>query len=145
MPMIPPEATHQEKKVRFVKGKLPVFYEPPRVRDARGKLTANLAKHAPTEPLTGPVGCLVKWLFPITNKQINGQWRDRKPDTHYLNKLLFDVMTSLGYWTDDAQVVSEIIQKFWSLTPGIYIELRELHPTEWATRNTQILSGIGAK
>ena len=43
MPMVPPECTHQEKKVRVVNGK-PVFYEPENVKAARSKLTAHLAK-----------------------------------------------------------------------------------------------------
>ena len=35
-------------------------------------------------------------------------------------------MTAVGFWKDDAQVCSEIIQKFWAVHPGIYIEVGEL-------------------
>ena len=38
-------------------------------------------------------------------------------------KALVDCMTQLGFWADDAQVVSEIIEKFWAKTPGVYIRV----------------------
>lgn len=37
-----------------------------------------------------------------------------------------DVMTELGFWTDDAQVASELCEKFWAEIPGIYILLTGL-------------------
>jgi Holliday junction resolvase RusA-like endonuclease len=39
-------------------------------------------------------------------------------------------MTTVGFWEDDAQVASEIVEKFWSDQVGIYIKvevLDELH------------------
>lgn len=70
----------------------------------------------------------VKWLFPIKegSKYYDGEWKITKPDTHNMNKLPFDIMTELGYWTDDAIVASEIIEKFWADVPGIYIKIKEL-------------------
>lgn len=41
-------------------------------------------------------------------------------------KLLKDVMTGLGYWADDAQVASEITEKFWSEQPGLYVRIEQL-------------------
>ena len=35
-------------------------------------------------------------------------------------------MTLCGYWKDDAQVASEIIEKFWAEKPGIFISAQEL-------------------
>ena len=43
-----------------------------------------------------------------------------------LQKALKDVMTQLHYWVDDAQVASEICEKFWADVPGIYIHAQEL-------------------
>ena len=42
-------------------------------------------------------------------------------------KLLKDVMTDLGFWKDDAQVASEITEKFWSDVPGIFIKVENLN------------------
>jgi Holliday junction resolvase RusA-like endonuclease len=125
VPMHPPTATHQTMAVRVVNGK-PMFYEPPRLLQARGKLGAALAPHRPAKPLQGPLRVLVKWCFMAKGKHKPNEWRTTKPDTHNLNKLLFDVMTAKRFWKDDAQVVSEIIEKFWSDTPGIYIEIAQL-------------------
>lgn len=120
-----PTVTHQEKQVRVIRGK-PVFYEPDRLQAARSKLEACLAGYAPDVPLRGPVGLLVKWCFPITGKHRDGEWKTSKPDTDNLQKLLKDCMTKLGYWKDDAQVCSEIVEKFWAKISGLYIEVVEL-------------------
>ena len=124
MPMIPPTATHQEKKWRVMKGK-PVSYDPPEVAAARSKLTAHLAGHRPAHPLEGAVRLLVKWCFPRGRRK-DGEYRITKPDTDNLNKLLKDCMTDVGFWQDDAQVASEICEKFWAEMPGIYVCAEEI-------------------
>lgn len=123
--MLPPTTTHQEKQVRVVNGK-PVFYEPAELKEARAKLGAHLAAHAPERPFQGAVQLLVKWCFPITGRHRDGQYKTTRPDTDNLQKLLKDVMTDLGFWSDDAQVASEIVEKFWAKLPGIYISIKEL-------------------
>lgn len=124
MPMIPPTATHQEKKWRVVKGK-PVSYDPPEVLAARSKLTDHLAGHKPVHHLEGAVRLLVKWCFPRGQHE-DGEYRITKPDTDNLNKLLKDCMTDVGFWKDDAQVSSEICEKFWAEVPGIYVCVEEI-------------------
>lgn len=119
-----PTATHQEKQVRVVNGK-PVFYEPAEVKAARQKLTAYLGQHVPEQPFCCGVRLMVKWLFP-KGRHKNGTYKTTKPDTDNLQKMLKDVMTKLRFWEDDAQVASEIVEKFWSDIPGIYIRIEEL-------------------
>lgn len=122
----PPTATAQMKQVRVVDGK-PMFYDPPRVKEARRSLSALLSHHCPSIPLAGPVSLRVLWLFPKGKTHRNGEWRITKPDTDNLQKMLKDCMTRVGFWNDDAQVVREIVEKRWSDEPvGIYIELEEL-------------------
>lgn len=129
MPMkSPPTTTAQQKQVTIRNGK-PIFYEPDGVKEARALLTAHLAKHIPNIPYDGPLGCTVKWCFPTKAKKYSdGQYKDTKPDTHNLNKLLFDIMSDLAFWTDDARVAREVIEKFWvkESPPGIYIRIEEL-------------------
>lgn len=119
-----PTATHQEKQVRVVNGK-PVFYEPAEVKAARQKLTAYLGQHVPEQPFCCGVRLMVKWCFP-KGRHKNGTYKTTKPDTDNLQKMLKDVMTKLRFWEDDAQVASEIVEKFWSDIPGIYIRIEEL-------------------
>lgn len=124
MPMLPPTATHQEKKWRVVKGR-PASYDPPEVADARAKLTAHLAGHRPERPLEGPVRLLVKWCFP-RGRHGDGEYRASKPDVDNLQKLLQDCMTAAGFWRDDAQVASLTAEKFWAEIPGLYVRAEEL-------------------
>lgn len=125
LPMNPPTVTHQEKSIRVVNGK-PVVYEKAELKAARSKLMAHLSQHAPSVSYHGAVRLIVKWCFPISGSHKNGEWKTSKPDTDNLQKLLKDCMTDLGYWKDDAQVASEIVEKFWSEIPGIYIAAQEI-------------------
>lgn len=124
MAMIPPTVTHQEKRVTVVHGK-PRFYEPPELLAARAKLTDSLAGFRPSQPYEDGVRLLVKWLFP-RGRHPDGAYRTTKPDTDNLQKLLKDCMTAAGFWKDDALVASEIVEKFWAQTPGIYVRIEEL-------------------
>lgn len=123
--MNPPTVTHQEKKIRVVNGK-PVVYEPAELKTARRKLMDYLASYRPDKPLTCGIRLVVKWCFPISGKHGNGEYRITKPDTDNLQKLLKDVMTQLGFWKDDALIASEIVEKFWTDIPGLYIHMESL-------------------
>jgi len=125
MPMIPPTKTHQEKQVRIIRGK-PVFYEPAELKAVRAKLQGHLGKHVPAAPYTRAVRLVTKWLFPITGSHRDGEYKTTVPDVSNLQKLLEDVMTDLGFWTDDKLIASLIAEKFWAEVPGIYIRIEEL-------------------
>ena len=123
--MIPPCTTHQTKQVTIRGGK-PKFYEPYELKDARRKLKEGLSGHTPAVPYSSAVQLVTKWCFPHGNKHRDGEYRTSRPDTDNLQKLLKDVMTTLGFWTDDAVVASEVVEKFWADVPGIYIAIREV-------------------
>ena len=126
MAMKPPTATAQEHSVKVVNGR-PVFFDPPNVKEAKKLLMGHLIKNRPKEPIVGAVQLTVMWLFPKGKSHKNGEWRTTRPDTDNLQKLLKDCMTMTGFWKDDAQVVSERVEKRWSDEPtGIYIEIEEL-------------------
>lgn len=124
MAMIPPTVTHQEKKVNVVNGR-PVFYEPEQLKNARNKLISHLYRYKPSQPYGDGVRLVVRWCFP-KGRHHDGEYRTTKPDTDNLQKLLKDCMTSCGFWKDDALVASELVEKFWADTPGIYIRIDEL-------------------
>lgn len=129
----PPTVTHQQKQVNVqltIKHKKPIFYEPERLQEARALLMNKFAEHVPEKMYENvPLHCTVKWFFPSKDKRKkDGEWKRTNPDTHNLNKLLFDVMSDLGYWKDDALVASETIQKFWvtESLPGIFVRIEVL-------------------
>lgn len=126
LPMIPPTVTAQEKKLT-VRGGKPVMYDSEEVKAAKAKLTAHLAPHKPENPICGEaVRLTVKWCFPMGDDHRNGEYKITKPDTDNLQKLLKDCMTKCGFWKDDALVASEIIEKFWSRIPGIFVIVETL-------------------
>lgn len=127
LPMIPPTVTAQQHRIggQARNGKR-IIYDGDRLADARAKLTAYLARHAPQEPIAGsPVRLVVKWCFPRGCHKA-GTYKTTRPDTDNLQKLLKDCMTVCGYWTDDALVSSEIAEKFWAEVPGIYVAVQTI-------------------
>lgn len=135
LPMLPPTVTQQEHDFKVVRGRV-VVYDPPRLRDARQKFTALLAREAakaqrtmdgePLLPLEGPIRLVTKWLFPTDDEHDDGQWKTTPPDTDNLIKLFKDCMTRTGWWLDDAQVCSEITEKFYADRPGIYVRVERI-------------------
>ena len=101
--------------------------QPPTTTHNAKQLHACLAPHAPQTPIPAgrPVRLLVKWCFPPSGHK-NGSWRTVKPDTDNLEKALKDEMTRLHFWADDAQVCSEVVEKFWADPCGVFIRVEEL-------------------
>ena len=127
MNLIPPTSTAQMKQVSVKNGK-PIFYDPPAVKDAKKKLIGHLLLHRPDAPMDGALELRTMWMFPKGKNHKHGEWRTTKPDTDNLQKLLKDCMTKCGYWNDDAQVVSEHVEKRWSDEPcGIWVQIIELN------------------
>ena len=122
--MDPPTATYQEKKINW---KTKTIYPDPAAKDAREKLRAHLVQHIPDQPLTGPIRMAIIWGFHKgIGKHKNGDWHTRKPDLDNVQKALQDVMTELGFWKDDCEIVQLSSSKIWTWHPGISIILREL-------------------
>jgi Holliday junction resolvase RusA-like endonuclease len=120
-----PTVTHQQKKVRVIHGK-PQFYEPDQLMETRAMFMDLLAPYAPNEPMDGPLRLTTKWLFPRIKGTTDGQYKHTKPDTENLLKLPKDCMQELGFFVNDSRVASEITEKFWSDTVGIYVRLENL-------------------
>lgn len=124
--MIPPTATAQEHRVRMIKGR-PIFFDPPRVKEAKTDLIEHLTPHIPKYPMEGALALTTIWFFPMGKSHKDGDWRITRPDTDNLQKILKDCMTKLGFWIDDAQVSREYVEKRWSDMPtGIYIDIERL-------------------
>lgn len=120
-----PTVTHQQKKVRVIHGK-PQFYEPDELKETRAMFMELLAPYAPNEPMDGPLRLTTKWLFPRIKGTTDGQYKHTKPDTENLLKLPKDCMQELGFFVNDSRVASEITEKFWADTVGIYVRLENL-------------------
>lgn len=124
-----PTATHQQTKVTCKDGK-PIHYEPNNLKKARADYLALLSRYVPDKPLDGPLQLTTKFLFAYPKSWPKSKrtttWKDTKPDNGNANKLLEDVMEELGFYKNDSQIASLIIQHFWSEPSGIYIKLDKL-------------------
>ncbi|WP_316607807.1 RusA family crossover junction endodeoxyribonuclease [uncultured Ruminococcus sp.] len=126
LPMIPPSHTYQQgSRTAVRKGKV-IRYQDEQLRDVKAKFTAYLGKHIPERQMVGAIRLVTKWCYPIIGNHRNGEYKTSKPDTENSLKLFKDVMTELNYWIDDAQVASEITEKFWADIPGIFVSVEEL-------------------
>ncbi|MBP5545197.1 MAG: RusA family crossover junction endodeoxyribonuclease [Kiritimatiellae bacterium] len=119
----PPTVTAQEKKVAVGKNGKPRYYDPDGLKKARAAICAELERHQPDAPLEGPVELIVTWMWRRRDGRTG--WRDTKPDTDNLQKLLKDCMTRTRFWLDDAQVCCEHVSKLWG-PPGILITVTEI-------------------
>lgn len=118
-----PSATAQEKGVNRKTG---AWYEPTDVKAARAKFMAHLGRHRPAQPMQGPVRLTVQWCYPASEKHPAGTWKTTKPDTDNMIKLFKDCMTRCRFWLDDAQVCSEVNEKYYNDVPGIFVRVEEL-------------------
>ena len=126
LPMIPPTVTAQEHRITGRHGQKAQIYNTPQLNDAKQKFLSHLSAHAPEKPLEGPVRLMVKWCFPMRRDSHNGQYKATRSDTDNLQKLFKDCMTKAGFWHDDAQVASEVIEKFYAATPGIFVAVSQI-------------------
>lgn len=122
IPMEPPRTTAQTARLGVTKTGKPYQYKPRELAEAQAKIQAALAPHRPHKPTEGPIRLTVKWCF---EGKVEA-WKTTRPDTDNLQKAIKDIMTKLGFWLDDAQVCSEIIEKFYSPTPGIFVQIEQL-------------------
>lgn len=126
LPMHPPTVTHHDKRITVKNGK-PIMYDSTELKATKGKLTSHLARYVPERPYNGAVRLIVKWCFDSHGtRHWDGEPKTTKPDTDNLEKALKDCMTRLHFWRDDAQVASEVCEKYWSAVPGIYVRIEDL-------------------
>lgn len=136
LPMVPPTVTQQEHKVAVSRKTGQIrFYDPPELKAARAQLMDSVGRYAPAVPIRGPVQLVTKWIWPADRSRMQmmseldpdyHEWKTTKPDTDNLIKMLKDCMTRTGFWMDDAQVASEVTEKFLAYRPGIYVRVTEL-------------------
>lgn len=125
IPCLPPTATSQMKGVRVVNGR-PHFFKRKTVQQAENSLWALLHPHAPAQPLDGPLCLVLRFYWPWRKSERKSRIKafsvypiETRPDVENVAKGLIDVMTTLRFWNDDAQLSSLSISKAWSDQPGI--------------------------
>lgn len=102
-----PSSTPQQRKVH---GK--ISYPSRSLSLARASWLAMLERHAPNEPLDGPLMLEVELMYHRRMKDGERRYKTTRPDGVNLLKLIEDVMTECGYWHDDRQLSVEKITRY---------------------------------
>ena len=113
----PPKSTAQMKGVSW-RGRR--FFEKPDAKSARLSLEDAFRRHAPAEPMVGPLIVSTSWVF--SNIQADKGLlvpHSQKPDVDNMLKAFLDVLTKLGYWVDDKQIVMMTVEKWRGPQTGI--------------------------
>jgi len=93
-----------------------------------------LKEYAGKELLNGPVKIKIEAYMPIpksASKKIQkamkaGQIRPaKKPDWDNIGKIITDALNGIAY-NDDKQIVSCLVEKYYSDAPMVYVEMREI-------------------
>jgi len=133
-----PKGTAQMKGERVVipkgRGKKPFIqhYDTQTIQDARNAYRRMFAPHKPAEPYSGAIQVKMYFLYPFNKTElkrvIKSGWKRKttRSDVDNLFKLPADVLTELGFWTDDAIISEAIIRKAFARRSGIYLEINEL-------------------
>jgi Holliday junction resolvase RusA-like endonuclease len=130
LPIVPPKATSQTKRLLIIKGK-PMFFHKKEHQIAENDLTLLCSKHVPEQPIAGPVMLSVRFVFPwrkSEKKSVVAQGyapHTSRPDLSNMIKLIEDVLTRLGFWNDDSQIARLDISKHWGNMPGITVTIQE--------------------
>lgn len=96
--------------------------------DAYGKkMFALVMRHTIAKPTPVFVSIVYSFPFPKSTPKSLLQrgwcWMTERPDIDNVTKGILDVMTSLGIWEDDSQIVSLDIQKKRCIRHGIFISV----------------------
>lgn len=127
--MVPPTTTHQQKKI--VKcGRFSRLADTPKLKQAIADYMAHLEPFRPDEPLAGAVTATYIFIFPHPAntpkyKQLMTLPKTTKPDADNLTKTLQDVLTKLGFITDDAIIADTRTIKLVGPKPAILINLKQ--------------------
>lgn len=133
LPITPPKATSQTKRLVMVGGR-PRFFAKKEHQSAENDLTLLCSPYAPPEPLSGPIALAVAFTFPWRKSEpkrrllLGSAPNDCRPDCDNLVKLVADVLTRLRFYGDDGQVADLRVTKAWGHRVGIEITLFEITP-----------------
>lgn len=128
---IPPKATAQQKGV-YVRDGRARFFVKAKVKKMNATWIDLLRplRSRLEEPLKEAVAIKVIIIYPHNKtapKRLLNEFIPHitRPDADNIEKGLFDAMTTLAFWRDDAQIFSHTTDKYRGPRTGIYIELRE--------------------
>ena len=109
------------KKVAYIH-----HFRKPEVEAARTLYAYKLKPHRPKTPSLLPIKIEVFAYFDVKDRSKWDKYKPTKPDAENWFKEIADVMTQLGFWKDDNQIVDLHIVKYYAEKASIVIRWEEL-------------------
>jgi Holliday junction resolvase RusA-like endonuclease len=100
-------------------------YRTDKVSAERGLFIYGMKRHAPKEPIEGPVKLAVFLFFDVKDRTLWGKYKPTRPDCDNYVKEIKDAMTASRFWNDDNQVVDLRVVKRYAEKATIYIRLED--------------------
>lgn len=126
-------STTAQQKGEGIRGNRIIHYEKAKVTKLREEYEIAIRKAMRLQNMTaprlkGPVEMEVFYYYGTNDKKKLKQfYKDTKPDSDNVNKLLQDVLADFHFFDKgDGQVARLIFTKCWDHKPHIYIKLKEL-------------------
>lgn len=133
IPVMPKGLTHNDLEAYILKrgGKMvAAIRKGNKLKHAEGVIFPYLAKARPTVPLEGPLHERIKLCYPLVAGKSDGDPYEGTPDYDNSIKVLNDLLQTLGYYANDAQVFDGHVTQYYASQPGIFVRLWELESWE---------------
>ena len=103
------------------------YFKSKALQETHRQFALALKPYRPKIPSEAPIKLCIWLAFDIkSSKKLWGTWKTTKPDCDNYVKEFIDVMTELGWWKDDAQVVDLRIRKTYAEKASIFVQWEEL-------------------
>lgn len=96
-------------------------------------IAAAARRFIPREPAKGAVTLAMQFFFPRPKTHLRSNatqlrptappYFTTKPDCDNLEKAVLDCLTTLGFWSDDKQIVAQTSSKSYGASPGAIISI----------------------
>jgi len=113
------EPKGQPRPRAFHRNGMTRMYDPSTAEGWKGQIAIAARPFLPESPLDGPLYISAVFLLPRPKRLLRAKDPEgmiphtSKPDTDNLAKALFDCLTEIQMWRDDAQIVLSRILKFY--------------------------------
>ena len=102
-------------------------YVKPKLKMLRTQLMYMMKRYRPEKPSDKPIRLTMIFYCDIKSpKKLWGKYKTTRPDVENFYKEIADIMTSLGFWSDDSQIVDLHLKKYYAEKATIYIKVEEL-------------------
>ena len=135
--IVPPKSTGQSGKKLTTRCGHGAMFETEESKSVKALFYTLLKDKRPESPFSGALRVNYYYLFPypksMPKKLIKQNLvipKTTKPDYDNMPKQIQDVMTKLGFWTDDAIIFDGDNLKGYYATPRIVIDIQEVSATD---------------